>query len=106
MERNFGSDKTIKRHSRRSSSNDSYARTTSSFDSPKNKNRKKHVRKFSEELPQSTTLSGPVYLQNEWAFWYDANTARGLKKEEYENSIVKFGSFNTIQVCYFLSPSI
>ena len=92
----YGNNNNVRRHNRRNSANDRHFGDRSfDFGSNKNRNNKKQVR-INNEAPQ-----GPVYLQNEWAFWYDSNNAKGLNKEDYENSIIKFGSFKTVQVFFF-----
>jgi len=75
---------------RRHSTNDKHS-NDSRFDFA---TRNKH---HNNKQQPSIVNQGPVYLQNEWAFWYDANNAKGLNKEDYENSIIKFGTFKTIQ---------
>ena len=88
-----GADNNVKRQRRYSSNDKHFNDSRLDFSAKSNKNRnKKQVRVVNQPA------NGPVYLQNEWAFWYDANNAKGLNKEDYENSIIKFGSFKTVQV--------
>jgi len=42
--------------------------------------------------PQET-----IYLEHEWAFWFDSGMIRGMNQTTYENSLKIIGAFRTVQ---------
>jgi len=42
-------------------------------------------------------LHEPVMLENKWTLWFDRYLGPGLSVEEYQASLKKLGTFNTIQ---------
>mmetsp|Transcript_20166 Transcript_20166/g.77198 ORF Transcript_20166/g.77198 Transcript_20166/m.77198 type:complete len:538 (-) Transcript_20166:35-1648(-) len=41
--------------------------------------------------------SKEVFLKDAWTFWYDEQPHKGMTHSEYENSVVRIGTFDTIQ---------
>jgi len=41
--------------------------------------------------------SEPMYLEHEWAFWFDSGRIRGMNQTTYENSLKIIGAFRTVQ---------
>jgi hypothetical protein len=70
--------------------------------SPQDSEPRRRILKRSRERTLRTSKSEgeekEVLLEHSWTLWYDEKPEKGMESCDYESTIKKIGTFNTVQV--------